>query len=44
VKSVANSANDYGDYDVNNGNVQEKGCKAWHNQLKARSLKFLPLK
>jgi hypothetical protein len=33
-----------GGYEGSNRYVQEKGCKAWHNQLKAGSLKFLSLK
>jgi hypothetical protein len=33
-----------GGYESSNGDVQEIGCKAWHNHLKAGSLKFLPLK
>jgi len=33
-----------GGYEGSNGDVQEKGCKAWHNHLKTGSLKFLPLK
>jgi hypothetical protein len=31
-------------YEGTNGDGQENGYKAWHNHLKAGSLKFLPLK
>ena len=33
-----------GSYEGSNRDVQEKGCKAWHNHWKAGSLKFLLLK
>jgi len=33
-----------GGYEGGNGDVQEKGCKTWHNHLKAGRPNFLPLK